>query len=123
MRSCSLAAIFLQRQRDRVANQLPKGTPRLAERVPTLRLVVRTATSIVCLTIVEVNCPSFGLLAVRSKKHTAPPNHRRKVGRRVGALFALLSARHASRTEVPPQGTNRQAFSVAFVYPRGSNSS
>ena len=40
----------------RVANQ-PKGTPRLAERVPTPRLVVRAAISIVCLTIVELIAP------------------------------------------------------------------
>ena len=84
---------------------------------------MRAATSIVCLTIVELIAPLPAWWRYALMKHTATANHRRKVGRRAEALFALLSARHASRTEVPPQGTNRHAFAVAFVYPRGSNSS
>ena len=82
---------------------------------------MRAATSIVCLTIVELIAPLPAWWRYALMKHTATVNHRRKVGRRAEALFALLSARHASRTEVPPQGTNRHAFAVAFVYPRGSN--
>jgi hypothetical protein len=93
----------------RVANQWPKGTLRLAERVQTLKLVVRAATSIVCLAIVESIAP-FPVVAIGSNKS-----------------WVLLCSAYQRGMPAEPKFLHRaqirHAFAVAFVYPRSSNKS